>query len=36
MVILPDDVIGIIFSYGDPIINQKYLFVMKQLKFLKS
>lgn len=33
---LPDDVIDIILSYGDPIINQKYSFVMKQLEYLMN
>ena len=36
MVILPDDVIDIILSYGDPIITQKYSFVMKQLEYLMN
>lgn len=33
---LPDDVINHILSYGDPIITQKYSFVMKQMKFLNT
>jgi hypothetical protein len=36
MIELPDDVIDLILSYGDPIVNQKYIFVMKQLRFLKK
>jgi len=35
MIELPKDVIDIILSYGDPIINEKYSFVMKQIEYLK-
>jgi len=36
MIELPKDIIDIILSYGDPIVNQKYFFVMKQFRFLKK
>ena len=35
-IMLPEDVIEYILSYGDPNINEKYRFVMKQIKFLKT
>jgi hypothetical protein len=36
LVQLPDDVINYILDYGDPRINQKYNFVLIQLKYLNN
>lgn len=35
-IILPNDVIEHILSYGDPIVNEKYSFVVIQIKYLKN
>lgn len=35
-IILPDDVIENILSYGDPIINEKYTCVILQIKYLNN
>ena len=35
-VILPDDVIEHILSYGDPIVNEKYTFVVIQIEYLNN
>jgi hypothetical protein len=35
-IILPNDVIENILSYGDPIVNKKYTFVVIQIKYLKN
>ena len=35
-VILPNDVIEHILSYGDPIVNEKYSFVVIQIEYLKD
>ena len=36
IVILPDDVIENILSYGDPIVNEKYTCVVFQIKYLNN
>ena len=35
-IILPNDVIENILSYGDPIVNEKYSFVVIQIEYLKN
>ena len=35
-VILPDDIIEHILSYGDPIVNEKYSFVIIQIEYLNN
>ena len=35
-IILPDDVIEHILSYGDPIVNEKYSFVVIQIEYLNN
>jgi hypothetical protein len=35
-IILPDDVIDHILSYGDPIVNEKYTYVLIQIDYLNN
>ena len=36
IIILPDDVIENILSYGDPIVNEKYTLVVIQIDYLNN